>query len=755
MPREGTMTLRFFPWRAGLATAGQQSTVPEQSLWQAQDVLAGIDGMLQKRPGLKQWGQTLAQGDVFEPFIDSELPGWIETNDDASLLTQLASQGLLRLNALAVALGNETLTLSRPGTVATDASIRMMVQVSNGQVYTAAGTNADTFHFRVAKDATTGWEFAIWGPTDPDTSTDGGGLFYKRASDNQYVQISGTEDVGAGKWTLLDIRIDADGNTLVYMDETLVATIATSLLATPSLVSSGAIMEVAIEGDITQQYSVALSGLSWADDADGFTAKTIQSVTDFRASLGTGTLQHTLVCAAGDYIYHDAGCLGVWRPIERYAYDEIMFTTFRKEICWVERTTSGLSRIWLWDGRATTSPSEVENAPTCRFATEHQTRLWVAGDPAHPLRVYYCGDRETDVWFAPDDNNVSDRFDTQLKAGYLEMPSRKGDEVTAVFGDYYGALIVFTRQAVYQVSGSGPQSYAIRTVTQDVGCETHEAVTQVGNDVWFLSREGCHALSATDKYGDLQSGFVSGPIQDLWGGDASSEKPVNRTYIAQSRMRYNSTLGLVYMAVPLMTDTTAAKTYVFNVTTQEWYGPWQIDSQALDIVEIISPVVEVMMHGGSAGRLLYTDPLYKSDNGTAITSVIESAMLNGRTLDPALVGLQKTWKRLRIYVLPRGEWDLKVFWRVDNGFYDDANATDPNQNKSQNVFSAYTLGTDWKIEADPAGRLRSREELGYIEIPVDKRGYSFSFKIQQDVNGEDFAIQGFEVDFVPNGYERD
>ncbi len=745
MAREGTMTLRFFPWRAGLATAGQQTTVPEHSLWQAKNVTAGIDGMMQKRPGLRQWGQTLVQGDVFEPFLDTALSGWVEANDDTALLSRTVSQGLLRMNAKAVALGNETMTLSRAGTVATDASIRMMVQPVGVQAYTASGTNADTFHFRVAADATTGWEFAIWS----------GGLYYKLASDNTYALVANTEDLGAGKWSEVDIRIDADGNTLIYVDTTLVATVATSLLATPSLTASNSIMEIALEGDPTQQTSVSVTGLSWADDADGFTAQTIVGITDFRASVGAGSLQHTLMAAAGDYIYHDAGCLGVWRPVERKTYDRVTFTTFRKEICWVESAGTAQSKIWLWDGRSVSATEELTEAPTAKFAVEHQTRLWVAGDSAHPLRVYYSGDRETNVWFAPDDNNISDRFDTQLKAGYLEVPSRKGDEITAIFGDHYGNLIVFTKQAVYQVSGAGPQSYAIRTITQDVGCENYDAMTQVGNDVWFLSREGCHTITATDKFGDLQSGFISGTIQDLWGGDPSTVEPINKTYIDQSRMRYNSTLGLVYLAVPITTDNTAAKVFVFNVTTQEWYGPWTIDSQAMDQVEVVSPVAEVIMHGGSAGKILHTDQLYKSDAGTAIESVLESVLLNGRTIDPALTGVMKTWKRLRVYLLPRGEWDLKLFWRTDNGFYQDANLTDPNQNKSQNTFEAHTLTNDWKIGADPAGRLRSREEMGYIELRPDVRGYSFSFKIVSDGNGEDFALQGVEVDFVADGYERD
>ena len=747
MAREGCLKVSSMPWRKGLATAGQQTSIPEDALWQSQDMYAGLDGLLQKRPGLRQWGQDIVQGTITEPLIDESLPNWVEANDDTTLLSKTVRQGKLRMSAQAGA-SNETLTLSRAGTVATDASIRLIVQVSNVNAYTASSTDADTFHFRVAKDATTGWEFAVWS----------GGLYYKQASDDTYVVISGTSELGLGKWSLLDIRIDADGNTLVYMDSTLVATLTTSDLATPSLTDANAVMELAAQVDPTVTYNATVILPMWSGTAsDPWTAQTIKAITDFRSSVGSGTLRRTLMCAAGDFIYHDADLLEQWRPIARLTYDNVTFSPYRRKMLWVEHDGLAKSKLWQWTGGTTDEPEVLDDAPKCKFATEHQTRVWVAGDRRHPLRIYYSGDREPNVWFAPEDNNISDRFDTQLKAGYLEVPSRRGDEVTAIFGDYYGQLIVFTKQAVYRIQGSGPQSYTIQTVSQDVGCENFDCITQVGNDVWFLSREGLHSLSATDKFGDLVSGFVSGPIQDLWGGDPSSVRAISKTHIDQARVRYNSVLGLVYVAVPLFGDQTAAKVFTYNVTTQEWYGPWQIDSRAMDKVELASPVIEVVMHGGSAGQLLYTDLYNKSDNGTAISMVLESAKINGRTLDPKLAATQKTWKRLRVYFLPRGDWDIKVFWRTDDTYYEDEGTklSKPDQFHSTNVFKKYGIGQEWRIGEDPEGRLVSREDMGYIEVPLGGRGYSMSFKLTQDGDGEDVAIQGFEVDFIPDGYERE
>ena len=60
MPRQ-RYTISSMPLRAGLLTAGQQGTIPEQGLWEAKNCSSGLDGLLQKRPGLDQWGQTLKE----------------------------------------------------------------------------------------------------------------------------------------------------------------------------------------------------------------------------------------------------------------------------------------------------------------------------------------------------------------------------------------------------------------------------------------------------------------------------------------------------------------------------------------------------------------------------------------------------------------------------------------------------------------------------------------------------------------------
>ena len=78
---EKRYTIRMFPWRAGLATAGQQVSIPEDQLWKAENTTAMLDGMLAKRPGTTKWGQTLK---IPNPVDSDAISSMVTFLDDTS-----------------------------------------------------------------------------------------------------------------------------------------------------------------------------------------------------------------------------------------------------------------------------------------------------------------------------------------------------------------------------------------------------------------------------------------------------------------------------------------------------------------------------------------------------------------------------------------------------------------------------------------------------------------------------------------------
>jgi hypothetical protein len=725
-----------------------------------------LDGLLAKRPGTKQWAQTLKSpnkddvhtdplitADRLTSFVDflAGLSGFVEADNSSDLISHNTTKaGILKTTVL-MGGSNKNYLISHtvPAQSTGDEwSMRFMFSASNLPAYTASGTVANTFSFKAEGAAGSGKQFAIWS----------GGLYYQKNSDDTYELISGTSQVGQGTWTTIEVRCDDDGGeTNVYLDETLVTTTAITSADIKDVAGTGTTdMEFRweVEGSTgdTSQYTTSLVTPMFNDSvADPFSAKTIDGISEFQYTNSGGTTKFSLLVAAGNYVYVDNGLTNAWRPLKARRDRKIHFTRYRDTVIWTDNDGSQRSSVWQWDGEK--PPELLKDAPTIRFASEHQQRIIAAGDPRNPRRVYYSGSREPDVWFSPSPTNIEDEFDTLLKAGYVEVPSGEGDAVTAVWGDFHGIAIIWTKKGAWKWSGHGPTSYRIdRIVGIDVGCEGPQNVTQVGNDLWFMGRQGIQSIATTDKFGDVVTEFPSAPIQDLWTQNPTTVKRIATHFLDRASLDYNPPQGLLYVAVPLAGQTKAESIFVFNINTKVWLGPWEIKSWAMANVEIGVPRLEVMMHGADDGIVHYTDQNKMTDaTGGAIAMTLSTAFLNGRSLQegPLLFGLEKAWKKIRIYVLPRGKWNFTI----------DAETDSQNKmtqvTKSQNVKKAYGLTDDWEINDNPAGRLRSLEEMGIIEVRPDLRGQNLAITIKQPNAAETLVIQGIEVEFTVAGYEEE
>lgn len=752
--RQGAITLPIYPWRGSLKTAGRKSSLPEDSLWRAKNFTTKLDGLLAKRPGLKKWGQTLKTFDAsatgstttaFSDFINGTGGFSATDNSSGKIDAPTVFEGYMQAN-VTKGTSNENYTLDYGGTGAgNEWSLRFLFKGINLPTYTADDTDPNTFSFTGIGAAGTGKQFAIWS----------GGLYYKQALDDTYVLVTDTEYAGAGGWNTIEVRVDDDGgNTLVYFNETLVDTISSALIKDVALSGAYYGFRWEVEGttDAGVQYTTRITTPMYNNTVtDPFKVVEVTTLHDYQYTSNAGSPKKSLLLAAGVYIYHDNGLQGAWRPLKAKKFTNIFFTNYRESVVWFDHDSNFGSNVWRWDGQGK-DPELLDDAPPMHAGGEHQQRLWGFG-PKHPLRLFYSGDRQENVWFSPDEDNIEDEFSVLVSAGYLSIPSQtKGDKITAFRGGYFGIAVVCTRHGAYRVLGSGINSYKIERIgSADAGgAENPWCITDMGNDLITLSRKGLHSIAATDQFGDLTGALISKDIQDLWGEDTASVETISREFLDRARLRYNPQQGLLYCCVPLTGDTEAKKVFVYNSGTQQWMGPWTIDSRAIENVEISTPEIEVMMHGGANGQVGYTDQSWKTDFGTdGYEAVLESAFIDGKSLDPRLSGFEKSWRRLRVYVLPRGDWEITVGWYSD----DEERRT---ESVSQNVRNVHVLTEDFKLTVNPDGKLRSLEQIVAVEIRLDSRGKSLTFDITSPANkGEDLIIQGVEIDFLADGYEEE
>jgi hypothetical protein len=540
----------------------------------------------------------------------------------------------------------------------------------------------------------------------------------------------------------------------VYVSDTLVATLTSSDLAVASFTHANSAFEFEweVEGreGASTQYTTYVSTPMYNDTVTTpFVASEIVALSDFQYLTGSDTKVRSWVMAAGNLIYHDQGLQGAWRPLHPKQHQNVYFAPYRESIAWSDNNGGGAASVWLWDGKA--SPELQDDAPPVRFLVEHQKRLCGWGDIANPRRFYFSGDRKPNTWFSPAPDNAEDEFSTILDAGYVEIESF-GREIRGVWGDYFGEAVLAAEKGYWKMQGHGVFSYQLRGIKVGTGVANALSMAQVGDDVWIGGSQGITSLAAAEKFGDLQSNYPSVPIQDLWVPTESSDDTINQTYINQMRLVYSASRATLYIAVPHITDQKPLKLYEFNTNTKKFYGPGEVDATAIAVGELASPITEVVMMGGEDGKVSYLNQFmhrdYRSDDGR-FTMKIQTSALNGRSIDPALIGLTKVWEVFRIYFLPRADEEFTVKWWTDTD--PETGEYDYKQNPGNEV-RLYTLDRDMRIDLSPDGVLQSGGALAMEEVVLDKRGRDCTIYIETDYN---MAIQGWELEATVSGWESD
>ena len=366
--------------------------------------------------------------------------------------------------------------------------------------------------------------------------------------------------------------------------------------------------------------------------------------------------------------------------------------------------------------------------------------------------MYFTGSRQPELWFYPDgDADGQESYEEVTESGYLVMPGKRGDEVVAIYGEFYGSCIIMTNRGIWRITGSSPLSYAVENISQDVGATAQNSLERLGNDLWFLGRQGIGTLQTVQQFGDIQTSMPSGAIADLWTpGLAHTETKIDQYQLYRSSMAWNPTTQHMLFAFARQGASDVSTIYAYSAATQSWSGPWETDTTFVEAIEVATPVVQTVMHGTSIGKVGLSDVNYKMDFDSRYVVTVESPYLTGRSLDPMFTSQTKTWKVLRIFLHALGDWDFTVQWQVDD---EDWQSSEENMN----TYDLPKMGTDWRLDVDPDGKIHSNQLVGMLEIPLEVRGRALKFQIITDdsIDGEDFVLQGYQVEFLANGPDQE
>ena len=161
--------------------------------------------------------------------------------------------------------------------------------------------------------------------------------------------------------------------------------------------------------------------------------------------------------------------------------------------------TDGINPAATYDGSnyIQVTDSNAPNSP--KFSASFANHMFLAGDPTDNFNLYFSAPlSETD--FLPANG-----------AGVINV----GFPIVAIKA-FRDQLYIFGTTNIKRLEGNNLANFALKEVTDDLGCMASDSIIEVGGDLLFLSQDGLRPISGTAKIGDVNLETVSKDIQSVF-----------------------------------------------------------------------------------------------------------------------------------------------------------------------------------------------------------------------------------------------
>ncbi len=467
-------------------------------------------------------------------------------------------------------------------------------------------------------------------------------------------------------------------------------------------------------------------------DSDYLEATPVEAVTS-RHHEGelAGSVAPYRYAATKKAMWLDKAYDGMWRPFSTLPFDHASISDFRNSLIICNYGEASATQLFrLQDG---STMSTLNDAPNLRFTVQHNNRCWGAGDKDHKLRLYYSGDRDPNKWFSPEtDEDGQESYDEVLSAGYFEIDGVAGDEIRCIQGEYKGAVIVATNRKLFRITGNDLLTWQVEELSDHTGALSHNSMAMVGNDLWIATAYGVVSLEAIQGYGDLATKHVSRDIKDVFMAVGRVPSLRDSAQDSKAWLIFNPETNMAILGV------NGTHLLYFSVESQQWYGPIEQEHSCMAMGDNGFPEHKALLTGTPSGTVLADT----SRSATVSGATLRSTVLNGRSVDPRVTSMEKTWHNLRLLCNPTGYWEIEIRYKVEDRPW----KTKTKMLAGKNLTS---IGTDYIVGTSS---LHSGEEPHVIDFPLNERGKSIKFEILP--KGEDLSIIEMDVEFSADGYEK-
>ncbi|MCK9444976.1 MAG: hypothetical protein M0Q14_10680 [Tissierellaceae bacterium] len=186
------------------------------------------------------------------------------------------------------------------------------------------------------------------------------------------------------------------------------------------------------------------------------------------------------------------------------------------------------------------SVTSLSNSPKAKYITTHSNRLYAVYDNI----LHYSGLR--------DDNN----WETVDESGKIQISTTNGEDLTGVttFSDH---VVMFSKNGVYELYGTGPINYAPITLSNDIGCEANNTIVEIKQNLIWMASDGVYIYN-----GGTTPKKMSWAVEKYFIN--INKAHLDKCVAGTDGRRY-------FLAIPYDKSTVANIVLVYDVEIGEWY----------------------------------------------------------------------------------------------------------------------------------------------------------------------------------------
>ena len=305
-----------------------------------------------------------------------------------------------------------------------------------------------------------------------------------------------------------------------------------------------------------------------------------------------------------------------------------------------------------WDG--TTAQNLAGSPPNFAFHVEHKNRVWAAGDPLQPGRLYYSTQLDGADWIGSG-------------SGSIDLSPLDGDRITGLIS-HKNDLWIFKGPyagSIHRIAGSAPtgsDGFVRTTFVNGLGAASHRLIFRFRDDIGFVTPGGTiHSLKTTAAFGDFDEGALSLPLNR-----AFCKERISHAQLSQGDSANSEDDGCVQIAIPA--DGKSANSVLLCMDYRFEPVRWTITIDYETYIACLARVIDasslnrpITMCGGEDG--------FVRKMGQSARSIDGSGAIAMRVWTPHLTYGSPMRKKVlmgaSVGISPKGDYNGTLGWQRD------------------------------------------------------------------------------------------